>query len=299
MLKSAEPVPFALSYATAKSVEQAQAVLFGADTSAAGHSESFLGKQAIQSQLRTPDFVRASDNESPSLPRNLREGDALYDAGNLTISSTSVRGQIESVRNEFLSIWKAGRVPICIGGDHLIKHAALEALQITQPKSLVIYVDAHPDIVQSADFNYCTVIHQAFSRNPDFVKAVFLVGIRQVNAAEAAGIRHWKPQIIQAQDFYSQNIREIYAPISSLKDRFDSVFLSCDLDGLDPACAPAVEAPYPSGPRLAHVIELIHLLARDFKINGVDISEIMPDRDPTRLTALACARIIKEVYSCL
>ena len=299
MVKSAKPVTVALSYAKAISAAQAQAVLFGADTNAAGHSESFLGKQALQSQLRTPDFVRASDNESPALPRNLREGDALFDAGNLTISSTSVRGQIESVCQEFLSIWKAGRVPICIGGDHLIKHAALEALQVSQPRSIVIYVDAHPDIVQSADFNYATVIHQAFLRDPDFVKALFLVGIRQVNATEAAGIRHWKPQIIQAQDFYSQSIREIYAPISLLKNRFDSVFLSIDLDGLDPACAPAVEAPYPSGLRLAHLIELIHLLARDFKINGADISEIMPDRDPTRLTALASARIIKEIYSCL
>ena len=299
MFKSAESDPVALSYATAVSAEQARAVLFGADTNAAGHSQSFLGQQALESQLRTPDFVRASDNESPALPRNLRAGNALFDAGNLTISSANVRGQIESVRQEFLAIWKAGRVPICIGGDHLIKHAALEALQLSQPRSLVIYVDAHPDIVQSADFNYGTVIHQAFLRDPDFVKAVFLVGIRQVNQTEAAGIRYWKPQIIQAQDFYSQNIREIYAPISLLKDQFDSVFLSIDLDGLDPACAPAVEAPYPSGPRLAHLIELIHLVAQDFKINGVDISEIMPDRDPTRLTALACARIIKEIYSCL
>ncbi len=288
-----------LNYAKASTRQSADAILFGADTNAAGHSESYLGQQAILSQLRTPNFVRQADNESPTLPRNLRAGEGLFDAGDLKLGSNSVRGQIEEVRQEFLNIWNADQIPLCLGGDHLIKHAALEALQLTRRKSLVVYIDAHPDIVVSGEFNYATVIHQAFVREASLAESLFLVGIRQVNDAEADGIRHWNPNITHAHDFYVKPVREIYAPIALLKNRYDSVFLSVDLDGLDPACAPAVEAPYPSGLYLAHVIELIHLLSRDFKIIGLDISEIMPDLDPTRLTALTSARIIKEVYSCL
>ena len=286
-------------YAKCKSMSEARAVLFGADTNAAGHSESHLGLQGLKSQIRTPQFVRLASNESPSLPRNLQIGEKLFDDGDLLIRGTSNREQIDEVKRKFQSIWRSGQVPICLGGDHLVKHAALEELQATFPQTLVLYIDAHPDLVLSDVYNYATVIHQALLRDPSWVESIFLTGMRQINESEARGLKHWKPHIIWAQDFHVRSIREILANFTRLNQRFSKIYISVDLDGLDPSCAPAVEAPSPGGPLLAHILELIHQLADAFEIVGLDISEFIPDLDTTRLTSLTSAQIVMEVYSCL
>jgi len=286
------------TYAQARDRRDCKVIVFGADTNAAGTSMSFLGAQGFKSQIRTPEFIRRAANEAPGLPRSLELGTALWDAGDIVVPSNNVREQIDAVKSQYLSIWREGQVPFCIGGDHLIKHGALEALQEFHSDSIVLYVDAHPDIVLSPAYDYSTVIHQALLRQPQFREALFLVGIRQVNEAEAEGIRHWKPQILWAQDFHVQTMNEIYAPIAALKSRYKKVFLSIDLDGLDPSCAPAVEAATPGGPQLGHMLELIHRMSKDFDLIGLDVSEFIPDLDANKLTALTCAQILMEAYSC-
>jgi agmatinase len=193
-------------YAQSPSFNDARAILFSADTNAAGHSESHLGAQQFQSRVRSPDFIREASNQSPSLPKNFMRGSSLYDDGVLKISGRNAEEQVVEVKEKFLEIWKSGRVPICLGGDHLVKHAALRALQDARPETLIVYVDAHPDIVQSNDVNYATVIHHALVRRPQQLETVFLVGLRQINEAEAQGLKAWKPKIIWGQDFYTQQI---------------------------------------------------------------------------------------------
>lgn len=289
-----------LNYASCKTAPEASAVLFSADTTAAGHSESHLGAQRAQSRVRTPEFLKRAANESPALPRNLSSGATLFDDGSLAgLTGLTAVQQIEAVQAKFLAVWSKKQIPFCIGGDHLIKHAALRALHESGQAPLVLYIDAHPDIAINETANYATVVHQAFVRDPALVERLFLVGLRQVNEAEREGLQEWRPNIIWAQDFYEMSLDEIYRPIGALKARFTSLYISIDLDGLDPSCAPAVEAPFPGGPHLPHLLGLIRRAAKDFDIVGFDLSEFMPDLDSTRITALTAATLLTEVVSCL
>ena len=290
----------AFQHAKCTSRDQAAAILFGADTRAAGHSQSHLGSQGYTSQVRTPEFTRVAAREAPSLPKNLKPGLNLFDAGDLPIAqNSSAAQQVEQVRKVFTEIWREKKVPLCIGGDHLIKHAALQALQVEHPGAVVLYLDAHPDIVMKSALSYETVIHEALVRQPTDRDKIYLVGLRQVNGAEAEGLAKWQPQVIWAENFYTSSVQEIADQLLKGRERGTPLYVSVDLDGLDPASAPAVEAPCPGGPLLGHFLPLLRLLALNFRIIGADVSEFIPDLDPQRITAMSATTILTEISSCI
>ena len=286
--------PSLLQFATCADESRARSVLFGANTQGAGFSQSARGNSDAPRALFTADFVRAADNESPSLTEQLADGATLFDAGNLPLEGLPPEAQVERTRERFLGLFRQGQRPICVGGDHLIKYAALSAVSAAFEDCGVVYFDAHPDCALDERLFFGSILHHAWKLPHVRPERTSLLALRQVSRVEREGLRHWKPGIIPALDFCERGLPGVLESLHAQLGGARRLFLSIDLDGLAPHEVPAVEAPYPGGPTLRELLALLRALADRYELVGMDITEFIPEFDPVKLTALTTARLVKE-----
>lgn len=286
--------PSVLQFATCADERRARSVLFGANTQGAGFSESARGKSDAPRALFTADSVRAADNESPSLTEQLADGSTLFDAGNLPLEGLAPDEQVARTRERFLGLFRQGQRPICLGGDHLIKYAALSAVSAAFEDCGVVYFDAHPDCALDERLFYGSILHHAWKLPHVRPERTSLLALRQVSLVEREGLRHWKPGIIHAMDFCVRGVPGVLESLRAQLGDSKRLFLSIDLDGLSPHEVPAVEAPYPGGPTLMELLAVLRSLADHYELVGMDVSEFIPEFDPVKLTALTTARLVKE-----
>lgn len=290
-----------LNFAQALSLESAKAVLFGANTQGAGVSQSFVGQTLLPQfdglGLFSADAIRKADNESPGLPDNLRLGTDLFDIGNLDLNELTPAQSIEVVKQTYSDFFSQDKIVIGLGGDHLIKYAALSAVSDRYPGCGIVYVDAHPDTVHSEKIAYNSILSHTFGLPGLSPCNTTIVGLRQLDALEAKGLKTWNPHVVRSSNFPELGVSGVFQKIRSQLHACGSIYLSIDLDGIDPSSAPAVEAAYPGRPTLDDMIYLIRSISNHFRIIGMDISEHLPQLDTFKLTALTSARILKEVYS--
>lgn len=282
-----------LAAARARSEADARCVLFGADVQGAGFSQSQRGGSRTGVAPFAARAVRQADDESPSLPESLDEGEGLFDLGDLSLPA-DVPGQLKAVGDTVERLSRAGKRFVCLGGDHLVKYACLEGLARVLPRCGVVYLDAHPDNVPEDRLFYGSILHHAWKLRGLAPSRTSLLALRQVNLAEKRALTEQRPGIVWARDF-TAGVQAVAQQVLAQLSDVDCVFLSIDLDGLSPADAPAVEAPYPGGPGLLEVLEVFRLVAQRKRVVGMDVSEFLVDFDPARLTALTTARLVKEV----
>lgn len=288
-----------LNYATCQSRDTATCIVFGANTQSAGTAPTFVNKNETNSEF-SGNMIRVVDNHLPSLPENLKRGDQLWDDGNIQIPIQCSSKEINIVKSHLHHILTNKQIPICLGGDHLIKYASLAALDEYFPNEYgVIYIDAHPDCEPQTTINYSSILHHAFLLPHLKPKQIMLTGLRQFTISEANALVAYQGQIgvINGIDFSASSLKNMIEKIKIQFNGLKYIYFSIDLDGIDPCCAPAVESPYPGGPTLNQVLVLIHQLKKSFDYIGMDISEFIPHLDTQHMTALTAARLLKEFYS--
>jgi agmatinase len=164
---------------------------------------------------------------------------ALADAGDLTLpEGPEARRDIERGVADVLA---GGGRPIILGGDHSITYPALRAVRRRHPRLSVLHVDAHPDLYpefQGDRFSHACPFARALEER--LVDELVQVGIRTMNAPQRAADRYGVTVI--DMDAYVAGHRPALA---------NPVYISIDLDGLDPAFAPGVSHPEPAGCRCA------------------------------------------------
>ena len=173
---------------------------------------------------------------------------------------------------------------ISIGGDHSITYPIISAYGPFFPKINIVHFDAHPDLYKNFDdnpFSHASPFARIMENN--LASSLTQIGIRTMN-------EHQKNQAMQ----YGVNVIAMDQISSGLKLNFiDPVYISIDLDGLDPAFAPGVSHPEPGGLSTREVIDIISNI--DGRVIGADIVEYNPDRDINNLTAITAAKLLKEV----
>jgi agmatinase len=284
-----------LQYAACDSIERATTVLLGADTRGAGFSESARGSSEGPRALRTPGFVREADNQSPSLCECLSDGARLHDAGDLSLDGLAPAAQVERTRRSIREVLARGQRFIALGGDHLLKYAALQAVSDSFSDCGVVYLDAHPDCADG-ELGYASILHHAWALPGIAPARTSVLGVRQVNPAERAGLQRWKPGVVWGQDFFRLTPSALLDKVLGQLGNARRWYLSIDLDGLAPQEVPAVEAPYPGGPLLRELLGLIEEVSARLPLVGADLTEFLPEYDSAKLTALTAARLIKETH---
>ncbi len=205
----------------------------------------------------------------------------VHDLGNIN------RSQIENIYDK---ISTSSKIPISIGGDHSISRQIINAMAKKHGKISLVYFDAHPDFVSSTTNYYGSVINDVLA-NIEIDSSVE-IGIRTPEQEELDNIKKYNLDVITPFDIREQGIKQV---TNSVLHRLgDKVYVSFDMDCVDPAYAPGVSVPVPMG---LNSIDAVYLLKEITKkgIIGMDIMEVCPSFDVKDRTSHLASRIISEV----
>jgi agmatinase len=220
------------------------------------------------------------------------EGLMLHDLGDLHVSTSPKRtvDRLKLVVEDLLSVKK---VPVAIGGEHTVTLGVLKGLGEKARETAVVSFDAHLDVRK--EFLGLTLSHTTFMRviNEEVKPAKIIeVGTRAVSKEEVA-----YAEASEIDFFTSQQIRKEGAAhiIKKLKEElapFKRLYLTIDMDVLDPAFAPAVQNPEPDGLETHTLLDVLCALC-DKRVIGFDVVEVAPVYDEG-ISAINAAKVIFE-----
>lgn len=231
----------------------------------------------IRAALRSDAWNLTSENGT-----DLSGDSIFFEAGDIEpVAGTDMFTLIE---NSVYTLIADGMAPISLGGDHSITYPIVRAFARKFQNLSVVHFDAHPDLYESYQGNrYSHASPFARIMEHKLVKRLVQVGIRTST----------KDQRDQVRKFGVESI-EMRQLTDSLQLEFDSpVYISFDVDALDPAFAPGVSHREPGGMTTRQAIDLIQRLQG--QVVGADIVEFNPRMDPLHITGTVCAKLLKEI----
>jgi len=211
---------------------------------------------------------------------------ALRDAGDLPVEDPEqTRGAIERGVSDILL---AGERPLLLGGDHSITYPALRGVHGVLGQVDVLHLDAHPDLYpefQGDRFSHACPFARALEAG--LVSRLVQVGIRAATPPQL--------QVAERHGVEMLPMRDWGKPAGYFFDR--PLYISLDLDVLDPAFAPGVAHPEPGGLSVREVIALLQRVHG--KVVAADLVEYNPDADRDGQTATVCVKLLKELAGLL
>lgn len=209
----------------------------------------------------------------------------VHDLGNIT------RNQI---KDTFEKIMNSSKIPISIGGDHSITREIISSISKSGEKISLVYFDAHPDFVSSHTNYYGSVITDIISHID--IESSVQIGIRTPEEEELENLQKHNFQVITPFDICKQGIESIANSVT--KKLGKNVYISFDMDCIDPSFAPGVSVPVPLGLSSLDSVYLLQRIAQN-GIIGMDVMEVCPSFDIKDRTSHLASRMIAEVlYSC-
>ena len=208
--------------------------------------------------------------------------ESILEVEDLTPKSESE--MLDQVEQAIAALLQRRLRPISLGGDHSITYPILKAFAKIHPQLTILHFDAHPDLYD--EFEGKRYWHACpFSRimEAGLAQRLVQVGIRAANG----------PQRDQAKRF-GVEMKEMKDWQDELRLEFDSpVYISLDLDALDPAFAPGVAHHEPGGLSTRQALKVLQALRAP--VVGADIVEYNPQKDVQQMTAMVCAKFVKEI----
>ena len=245
-------------------------------------NSSYLRGAAGAPPLIREALASESSNSSSESGIDLFAPGVLADAGDvLPAADETTLSRIEAAVEASL---REGFHPIALGGDHAITYPILRAFAKSFPRLSLLHFDAHPDLYD--EFGGSRLSHACpFARIMEerLAGRLVQVGIRTATRHQREQAARFGVEMLEMKD---------WPPREKLV--FDSpVYVSFDMDALDPAFAPGVSHPEPGGLSTREALAVIQAI--DAPIVGADIVEFNPARDGSGLTAMVCAKLVKEI----
>lgn len=235
-----------------------------------------------------PAAIRAAStgralNPYTELGVNLEEETIMVDLGDVDTSG-DVDKTFSRIESAVLNILKKKANPIVLGGDHSITYPAFKAFAKQYPALDILHFDAHPDLYEDLyGDRYSHACPFARIMEEGLAKQLVQVGIRAATRDQRAKAGRHGVRMIEMKDIKDGLALSFARPL----------YISFDLDALDPAYAPGVSHHEPGGLSTRQALDIIHSL--EAKIIGLDVVELNPARDASGITAAAAVKIIKEV----
>jgi len=241
------------------------------------------GTRFAPSEVRRISFD-AIESYSPYLDADIEECD-VGDLGDLELPFGNVTGALDIIEREVSRLLERGKRVVCFGGEHLLSLAAVKAHLDVYPDIVVLHVDAHTDLRDEylgERLSHATVLRRIVDLGADFCQ----VGVRSGTREEFAFASD------RALFFHPFSLPDAGRLSEVLGGR--PVYLSLDVDVLDPSCCPGVGTPEPGGVMYS---ELVGFLAGLSGLNlvGADVVELCPLVDSTGNSAVVGASLLREV----
>ena len=247
-------------------------------------SSSFLRGPALAPARIREELHSSQSNGCSETGLRVMGDDGIGDAGDLVLPADGhARGMIEAgVR----ALIESGARPLSLGGDHSVTYPVLRALGPFVSELTILQIDAHPDLY--VDFEGDRFSHACpFARIMEEKLAAHLVqvGIRTMNAHQRAQAERFGVQVIDMRAWAAGARPALRAPL----------YVTVDMDGLDPAFAPGVSHREPGGLTVREVVTMIQSLPGP--IVGADVVELNPTQDTANASAVVAAKLVRELAS--
>lgn len=226
----------------------------------------------------------------------------VADIGDVAINTFNLQKTIPIIEQAYDEIIKNGCVPLTLGGDHTIVLPILRALKRKYGKIGVVHVDAHADIndhMFGEPIAHGTPFRRAIEEDLIDPKRMVQIGLRGTGYAaddfdwpRSQGVR-----VVQAEECWYQSLAPLMAQV---REAFGTgpVYISFDIDGLDPAFAPGTGTPEVGGLTIQQGLEIVRG-CRGLDVVGGDLVEVSPPYDTSGNTALTGATLLYEMLCVL
>jgi agmatinase len=248
-----------------------------------GSSSYLRGAAAAPPVIREALYSTAGNPWAERMVKTLCE-DGFEDVGDLTLDGGDTARQ--EIERAIAALVDRGRPFLALGGDHSITYPILRGLRAAGDGLTILHLDAHPDLYDEYEgdrFSHACPMARIMEER--LAARVVQVGIRAATA-------HQREQALR----YGVEQIDMRAWIDGARPAIaGNVYLSIDLDAIDPAFAPGVSHREPGGLSVRDVLALMDLL--DVNLVGADVVEFNPRQDIGGLTAGVAAKIVKELLA--
>jgi arginase len=212
--------------------------------------------------------------------------DAFHDAGDLVLPAdiTSIYAEIERAVRDTLAL---GYPLICLGGDHSITYPIMRGFQDSFADITILHFDAHPDLYDDLDGPLSHACQFARIMEDGLARRLVQVGIRTINGHQLEQAQKFGVEVITMRNLARLASLQLTGPL----------YISFDVDALDPAFAPGVSHYEAGGMSVREVLTIIQELR--VPIVGADIVEYNPTRDHQTQTAMVCGKVLKELTAAM
>jgi arginase len=213
---------------------------------------------------------------------------AVVDHGDLKVASRArVRAPIDAIERGVAHALAITPQLVLLGGDHAVTYPVVRAMSQRWGRLSVLHFDAHPDMYPDYEGNrYSHASPMARILEEGLVDRLVQVGIRSPSPEQTAVARKYGVEVHPAHDLRRLSRLRFSTPL----------YVSIDIDGLDPAYAPGVSHPEPGGLTVRQILDVIGGV-RAKKLAGGDVVELNPMLDPTGITAVVAAKLTKELLA--
>jgi len=249
-------------------------------------NSSFMRGAALAPAAIRKAFLSDSSNLCTENNINLGKLPQLSDLGDIEFSSEM--NTLKKIEISILDLLNQQRKVLSLGGDHSITYPIIKAYASKYPRLNIVHLDAHPDLYDEFDGNrYSHACPFARIKEENLCDRLVQLGIRTMNPHQREQAKRFNVEVIEMRNWRPQLEINLDGPI----------YLSVDLDALDPAFAPGVSHPEAGGFSTREAVGIIQNL--NPPVVGADIVEFNPSKDPSGITAVAAAKIMKEILACL
>lgn len=240
----------------------------------------------LRGPAKAPDRVRelmAADMMNKVAESGLHLGTDIefVDRGDVNLTGDDEPAMIERAVTQTL---EEGYTPLCLGGDHAITYPVLRAIERYHGPVTILHVDAHPDLYQNfQDNRYSHASPFARIMEDNLASRLVQVGIRTLTRHQQEQALRYDIEMITMREIDTVGALQFSGPL----------YISIDLDGLDPAQAPGVSHHEPGGMGIRQLLDILNAIKTP--VIGGDIVEYNPDRDVSNMTCAVVFKLIKEL----
>jgi len=235
--------------------------------------------QVIREALWSP-----SANSWTELGVNIGLEGRVADAGDLELGTCASADARRTIQNGIARLLAIGARPVSLGGDHSVTYPVLRAVRAHAPKLTIIHVDAHPDLYDEFEgdrFSHACPFARIMEEG--LADRLVQVGIRAATGHQRAQARRFGVEVIDMR-----HVRD------DLRIALDTpVYISVDLDVLDPAFVPGVSHREPGGMSVRQLLSLLQSL--EAPVVAADVVELNPRNDPTGGSAIVAGKVLREL----
>ena len=252
---------------------------------------------------QAPDMLRANTLQSTPCTERLEWFDTfnVVDAGNFPLTMEDREEVFAGIQKFVCGLVKAGRKITMIGGDHSVTIPVERGIDdaLDEPFG-IIHIDAHMDLCDALEgdkLSHGNTERRALElKNIQGFENLYFIGIRSIEPDEFELYKNNPIQVKTAYDCYAEGIESVAKDCIDKMSRYNKIYLTFDIDALDPAYAAGTGTPQFGGLTSRMALTLLNMLFEALPIIGFDVVEIAPPLDPSLAAMYAGRKLITEAW---